>query len=48
MLRSYETMAATARRHPEGSLVYIIDRTDLYIRVQDGVRQVQVQLLSFV
>uniref|UniRef100_H2L8W1 Collagenase NC10/endostatin domain-containing protein n=1 Tax=Oryzias latipes TaxID=8090 RepID=H2L8W1_ORYLA len=43
----YETMAATARRHPEGSLVYIIDRTDLYIRVQDGVRQVQVQLLSF-
>uniref|UniRef100_A0A4W6DM82 Collagenase NC10/endostatin domain-containing protein n=1 Tax=Lates calcarifer TaxID=8187 RepID=A0A4W6DM82_LATCA len=36
MLRSYDTMTATARRQPEGSLVYIIDQTDLYLRVRDG------------
>uniref|UniRef100_A0A3B5A6L9 Collagenase NC10/endostatin domain-containing protein n=1 Tax=Stegastes partitus TaxID=144197 RepID=A0A3B5A6L9_9TELE len=36
----YETMAATARRQPEGSLVYVIEQTDLYLRVRDGVRQV--------
>lgn len=42
MLRSYGTMAATARRHPEGSLVYVIEQTDLYLRVRDGVRQVHV------
>ncbi|KAI3366145.1 hypothetical protein L3Q82_009967, partial [Scortum barcoo] len=41
MLRSYDTMTATARRQPEGSLVYILDQTDLYLRVRDGVRQVQ-------
>ncbi|MED6291793.1 hypothetical protein CHARACLAT_027289 [Characodon lateralis] len=34
-------MAAAARRQPEGSLVYVIDQTDLYVRVRDGVRQVQ-------
>lgn len=39
-------MAATARRQPEGSLVYVIDQTDLYVRVRDGVRQVQVKLVS--
>lgn len=42
MLRSYDAMTATARRHPEGSLVYVIDQTDLYLRVRDGVRQVYV------
>ncbi|XP_042372423.1 collagen alpha-1(XVIII) chain-like, partial [Plectropomus leopardus] len=41
VLRSYDTMTATARRQPEGSLVYIIEQTDLYLRVRDGVRQVQ-------
>lgn len=41
VFRSYDTMAATARRQPEGSLVYVIDQTDLYVRVRDGVRQVQ-------
>uniref|UniRef100_A0A3Q3K2V9 Collagenase NC10/endostatin domain-containing protein n=1 Tax=Monopterus albus TaxID=43700 RepID=A0A3Q3K2V9_MONAL len=35
----YDTMTATARIQPEGSLVYIIDQTDLYLRVRDGVRQ---------
>uniref|UniRef100_A0A3Q1EGU0 Collagenase NC10/endostatin domain-containing protein n=1 Tax=Acanthochromis polyacanthus TaxID=80966 RepID=A0A3Q1EGU0_9TELE len=40
----YETMTATARRQPEGSLVYIIEQTDLYLRVRDGVRQVQVNI----
>uniref|UniRef100_A0A3P9CGE2 Collagen alpha-1(XVIII) chain n=1 Tax=Maylandia zebra TaxID=106582 RepID=A0A3P9CGE2_9CICH len=39
-LRSYDTMIATARRQEEGSLIYIIDRADLYLRVRDGVRQV--------
>uniref|UniRef100_A0A3P8NLQ9 Thrombospondin-like N-terminal domain-containing protein n=1 Tax=Astatotilapia calliptera TaxID=8154 RepID=A0A3P8NLQ9_ASTCA len=38
--RSYDTMIATARRQEEGSLIYIIDRADLYLRVRDGVRQV--------
>ena len=37
-------MTATARRHPEGSLVYVLDQTDLYLRVRDGVRQVQVNI----
>lgn len=40
-------MTATARQHPEGSLVYIIDQTDLYLRVRDGVRQVHVKAFFF-
>lgn len=40
VLRSYDIMIATARRQPEGSLVYIIDKADLYLRVRDGLRQV--------
>lgn len=40
--RTYDTMAAGARRHAEGSLVYVLDQTDLYLRVRDGVRQVYV------
>lgn len=47
MFRTYETMAATARRHPEGSLVYVLDQTDLYLRVRDGVRQVHVTNATF-
>lgn len=47
VLRSYDTMIATARRQAEGSLIYIIDKADLYLRVRDGVRQVMVQLSSF-
>ncbi len=43
VLRSYDTMTATARRQPEGSLVYVIEQTDLYLRVRDGVRQVHVR-----
>lgn len=43
LFRTYDTMAATARRHPEGSLVYVIDQTDLYLRVREGVRQVYVK-----
>lgn len=37
-------MAATARRYPEGALVYLIEQTDLYLRVRDGVRQVHVSI----
>lgn len=33
-------MIATARRQTEGSLIYIIDKADLYLRVRDGLRQV--------
>lgn len=40
VLNSYQTMIATARRQPEGSLIYIIDKADLYLRVRDGLRQV--------
>lgn len=40
VLRSYETMVATARRQSEGSLIYILDKADLYLRVRDGLRQV--------
>lgn len=36
-------MIATARRQGEGSLIYIIDKADLYLRVRDGLRQVMVQ-----
>lgn len=38
-------MIATARRQEEGSLIYVIDRADLYLRVRDGLRQVMVQYL---
>ncbi|CAL8388780.1 unnamed protein product [Boreogadus saida] len=34
-------MRSTARRQAEGTLVYLLDQTDLYLRVHDGVRQVQ-------
>lgn len=47
VLRSYDTMTATARRQPEGSLVYILDQTDLYLRVRDGLRQVQVGVYRY-
>ncbi|XP_061579888.1 collagen type XVIII alpha 1 chain a isoform X2 [Cololabis saira] len=40
VLRSYDTMIATARRQEEGSLIYILDRADLFLRVRDGLRQV--------
>lgn len=40
-------MAAAARRHPEGSLVYVAEQTDLYLRVRDGVRQVYVTNSAF-
>ncbi|XP_058475540.1 collagen type XVIII alpha 1 chain a isoform X2 [Solea solea] len=40
VLRSYDTMIASARRQSEGSLIYIIDKADLYLRVRDGLRQV--------
>lgn len=43
VLRSYDTMIATGRRQAEGSLIYIIDKADLYLRVRDGLRQVMVQ-----
>lgn len=33
-------MIATARRQAEGSLIYIIDKADLYLRVRNGLRQV--------
>lgn len=39
-MRSYDIMIATARREPEGSLIYILDKADLYLRVRDGLRQV--------
>lgn len=43
VLRSYDTMIATARRQAEGSLIYIIDKADLYLRVRNGLRQVMVR-----
>lgn len=43
VLRSYDTMIATARRQAEGSLIYVIDRADLYLRVGNGLRQVMVR-----
>ncbi|KAG5834027.1 hypothetical protein ANANG_G00282300 [Anguilla anguilla] len=33
-------MLATARRQQEGTLIFIEDRADLYIRVREGIRQV--------
>lgn len=43
VLRSYDTMVATARRQAEGSLIYVMDRADLYLRVGNGLRQVMVR-----
>lgn len=45
-MRSYDVMIATARRQAEGSLIYIIDKADLYLRVRDGLRQVMVQYFT--
>lgn len=42
VLRSYDTMASASRNQPEGTLVYITDNTDLYIRVREGCRKVLV------
>ena len=44
VLRSYDLMMATARRQAEGTLIYIVDKTDLYIRVREGFRQVLVRI----
>lgn len=40
-------MIATARRQPEGSLIYVIDKADLYLRVRYGLRQVMVVIHFF-
>ena len=48
VLRSYDTMIATARRQSEGTLIYIVDKTDLYIRVRNGFKQVLVQSYIFI
>lgn len=47
VFHTYDTMTTNARRHPEGSLVYVLDQTDLYLRVRDGVRQVHVTNSTF-
>lgn len=39
-------MLATANRQPEGALIYIMDKSDLYVRVRDGVRQVMVRFFG--
>lgn len=39
-------MVATARHYPEGALMYLIEQTDLYLRVRNGVRQVNVSTPS--
>uniref|UniRef100_A0A8C4ZY78 FZ domain-containing protein n=1 Tax=Gadus morhua TaxID=8049 RepID=A0A8C4ZY78_GADMO len=40
VLKSYDTMLAQARRQEEGSLIYCLDKADLYLRVRHGLRQV--------
>ena len=45
VLKSYDTMLAQARRQEEGSLIFILDKADLYLRVRHGLRQVMVTLL---
>lgn len=47
VFHTYDTMTTNARRHPEGSLVYVLDQTDLFLRVRDGVRQVHVTNSTF-
>lgn len=47
VLRSYDIMIATARRQPEGSLIYVVDKADLYLRVRYGLRQVMVAIHFF-
>ena len=46
VLKSYDTMLAQARRQEEGSLIYCLDKADLYLRVRHGLRQVMVALMS--
>lgn len=43
-MRSYDVLLATAPGQPEGTLIYIVDKSDLYIRVRDGIRQVMVRV----
>lgn len=42
VLRSVDTMAATTIRYPEGTLIYVKDNRELYMRVHDGIREVMV------
>ncbi len=35
-------MAATTIRYPEGTLIYVKDNRELYMRVHDGIREVMV------
>lgn len=43
VMRSYDAMVSSAQQHPEGTLVYLMDQTDLYVRVGAGFRQVMVE-----
>ncbi|KAK1165527.1 hypothetical protein AOXY_G14088 [Acipenser oxyrinchus oxyrinchus] len=40
ILRTYQTMVTTARGLPEGTMIFVLDKADIYIRVRDGFRQV--------
>lgn len=45
-LRSFDIMAASTIHHPEGTLIYVTDSRELYMREQDGVREVLVIVYS--
>lgn len=42
ILRTLNTMPATTRQHREGTLIYVKENRELYMRIDDGVRQVMV------
>lgn len=42
--RSYDVVS-TARRYPEGTLVFDMEKNSLYIRVREGIRQIQVKFI---
>jgi len=42
VLRSFDAMAASTIQHPEGTLIYVTDKKELFMREEDGVRKVLV------
>ncbi|XP_030065944.1 collagen alpha-1(XVIII) chain [Microcaecilia unicolor] len=40
VLQSFQTMLSLSRRLQEGSLILVLERTELYVRVRDGFRKI--------
>lgn len=48
ILRTFDAVAPTTRQHREGTLIYVKENRELYMRVDDGIRQVMVFINIFI